>query len=571
MPQESLIDKEFCFVHPDCIGEFNKSLMRTSVCKGLPAIYEHEGNYYCVLHFPSEVKSNTSEFLEIVNSKIQKLQNDFTYIFVPDAATFFTKTFPSEVTFNNATFSGQADFRNKTFEHRATFKNAKFLENAIFNNSLFKKGVDFDSATFHKEALFNSTKFSEQADFSKAQFKNPAQFREAKFSHHTFFSGVEFNERVDFYNATFSKTVEFNNANFFPDVNFTAARFLEQAHFFSTTISKTVQFGAATFQDNVFFNFAKIESESKLFFQQAVFRESVCSFYEADIRGHIIFIGGTRRKTPHSPSPLEIEDTGFFGIKSHLDLQNAYIEKPERIRFHSIRLVPSWFINTNAKNFNFTNCDWRNNDNKIVSTISEIKSLENRQIKNSHKLLTKACWQLADNHEEMKSFPEASLFRLMAFESERLSRIEKAKNWRADFGKVFSEQTSCKNIISTTLERTKILGELLKSFPSDFIHFVYYSLSSYGEKWLRAFFWLVFIWILFAFLYTLFGTFGTDKEKISIDLAKSFGYSLQVMTLQRPEPRPYSALTYLIYGLETILAPLQAALLALAIRRKFMR
>jgi hypothetical protein len=54
-------------------------------------------------------------------------------------------------------------------------------------------------------------------------------------------------------------------------------------------------------------------------------------------------------------------------------------------------------------------------------------------------------------------------------------------------------------------------------------------------------------------------------------LADALAYSANVMTLQKPEPRPA---TYVARGLviaETILGPLQAALLALAIRRKFMR
>jgi hypothetical protein len=54
-------------------------------------------------------------------------------------------------------------------------------------------------------------------------------------------------------------------------------------------------------------------------------------------------------------------------------------------------------------------------------------------------------------------------------------------------------------------------------------------------------------------------------------LCDGVAHSLFVATLQRPEPKPADALTKFLVILETILAPLQAALLALAIRRKFMR
>jgi hypothetical protein len=48
-------------------------------------------------------------------------------------------------------------------------------------------------------------------------------------------------------------------------------------------------------------------------------------------------------------------------------------------------------------------------------------------------------------------------------------------------------------------------------------------------------------------------------------------YSLGVISLQKPEPKPVTNLAQIFVILETILGPLQVALLALAIRRKFMR
>jgi hypothetical protein len=48
-------------------------------------------------------------------------------------------------------------------------------------------------------------------------------------------------------------------------------------------------------------------------------------------------------------------------------------------------------------------------------------------------------------------------------------------------------------------------------------------------------------------------------------------YSLYVAALQRPDPKPVGSLTRSLVILETIFAPLQVALLALAIRRKFIR
>ena len=54
-------------------------------------------------------------------------------------------------------------------------------------------------------------------------------------------------------------------------------------------------------------------------------------------------------------------------------------------------------------------------------------------------------------------------------------------------------------------------------------------------------------------------------------LAQSLSYSASVMILQKPDLRPATIAAHTLVIVETILGPLQAALLALAIRRKFMR
>jgi hypothetical protein len=53
--------------------------------------------------------------------------------------------------------------------------------------------------------------------------------------------------------------------------------------------------------------------------------------------------------------------------------------------------------------------------------------------------------------------------------------------------------------------------------------------------------------------------------------AKALAYSLAVITLQRPDPRPLTATAWFAVMVETILGPIQVALLILAVRRRFMR
>jgi hypothetical protein len=65
--------------------------------------------------------------------------------------------------------------------------------------------------------------------------------------------------------------------------------------------------------------------------------------------------------------------------------------------------------------------------------------------------------------------------------------------------------------------------------------------------------------------------FTEDEVGKPLPFKKVFTYSLGVMSLQKPDPKPVTIAAQTLVIFETILCPIQAALLALAIRRKFMR
>jgi hypothetical protein len=112
-----------------------------------------------------------------------------------------------------------------------------------------------------------------------------------------------------------------------------------------------------------------------------------------------------------------------------------------------------------------------------------------------------------------------------------------------------------------------------------------------GERIRNALGVLAAVWIVFVLLYTRVG-FAQQPPKASnegassatgasmtledttgqpLEFTRALTYSLAVMSLQRPEPRPLTNWAQTLVTLETILGPVQAPLLALAIRRKFMR
>jgi hypothetical protein len=108
--------------------------------------------------------------------------------------------------------------------------------------------------------------------------------------------------------------------------------------------------------------------------------------------------------------------------------------------------------------------------------------------------------------------------------------------------------------------------------------------SKYGESWKRAALILAIILGISAFLYTQFNFIVCQSIILSNKTKKevcreeplngweAVKHSFATATLQKSELRkPSSPSAEWIVTAETILAPIQFALLALAIRRKFMR
>jgi len=178
----------------------------------------------------------------------------------------------------------------------------------------------------------------------------------------------------------------------------------------------------------------------------------------------------------------------------------------------------------------------------------EIEVTKRKHIRSPNRLLAIACQQLAVNAEENSRYEEASKFRYWAMDARRREK---------------------------------------KGFFSIFrLHWFYWAVSGYGERSLRAFIFLIGIWLLFAFLYTQVGflrwepkissaedvmTAKTDETGTPLRPLNAALYSLGVITLQKPDPKPATFTSQTLIAIETFLGPLQVALLALAIRRQFMR
>jgi hypothetical protein len=379
--------------------------------------------------------------------------------------------------------------------------------------------LHFPNNQKHKNTDFNS--------IFKVRLENQeSNFQYTYFSDRVYLSQVEFKNEANFLGCTFQQ-----------DANFIDLIFYERAIFRATVFTRDIWFAHVGFVKNTEFNDAVFEATSEFVFLDTFVHEKI-SFTDAVFRGEAIF------DNINCPE----------GKNIRLQLDDVRTDNADRIYFKNTQLYPNWFINVNSRKFIFHNIDWENADETTTVVRAEIKILQDCSYRRRNRLLTLACRQLADNYEENNHFEQASIFRQMANESKRLEEYKGFKIWS--------------------------------------LHWWYWLSSYYGERWKRATAILFMILFGFALVYTqtAFQTCPsyqpmatsiaeckTEPENCKcknggLNINEAFTHSISTALFQNVEYRkPLNIWGELATYLEKIFAPLQAALLALAIRRKFMR
>src|SRR6266404_5022986 len=82
-------------------------------CAGEPFYEEHEGNRYCVLHFPGKEKS--ADFQKALQRKLDTEDFDFRGVWFPDELPLSKFDFRADADFRGAIFSANANFIAATF------------------------------------------------------------------------------------------------------------------------------------------------------------------------------------------------------------------------------------------------------------------------------------------------------------------------------------------------------------------------------------------------------------------------------------------------------------------------
>lgn len=582
-------------------------------CEGEPFFGEHGGKRYCVLHFPNADKKEA--FDAAVERKLDSFDFNYQGVWFPEGGWFSGLDIPKPAFFTSATFDGRASFRKTAFKSGAQFGNVNFIGDSIL------KKADFDSAVFEEAANFGGSSFNADACFDYVTFKKEADFKEATFSQRASFRRIRFEGDAGFWRCTFVKRVDFDEAAFSEHASFWPTRFHDVAWFrgakfgsasfsgstfcgqaiFSSSRFGPVRFGA-TFIKEADFHSARFDDVT--YFSGARF-DKVAQFRFATFRGDALFgwamftSEADFRQTTFKDSVVFSAEhgRGGFGENASCDFQHARFERPERVSFHTVTLRPQWFLNVDPRKFEFVAARWpgilssdfiereidelqrkedlerdeglrekaeRRRDAEMDGDDWALEEMEKDEVEAAqelaanpaekkssfHHLLSVTCRHLAVNAEENHRYDEASDFRFWSMELRR-------KEGRSD-----SRRLSIR-----------------------MLHSLYFYLSGYGEQISRAFSIMLGIWVLFAYLYTNVGFVlpaphaTAETEAYMNDgvgaplktIKEACSYSLAVMTLQRPEPRPLTTAAKVTVLAETIFGPIQAALFALAVRRRFMR
>ena len=564
-------------VDPNCAER------RTNACEGEHFFGEHEGKRYCVLHFPSVDKK--SSFDLAIKRKIESKDSNYKGVWFPDQAAFRHFEFEKKVDFSLAVFNGQASFDGANFKSDTTFKEATFKNDSSFEGATFSGDVDFSSAGFQQVANFSGTRFQGYSNFWRCVFLGNVSFRRTVFLQTASFWPSTFHSDASFFEASFrwanfrvSKfhgnadfrfcsfgIAEFIDATFKDEATFSFSTFIELANFVRAKFDSTTHIDMATFEKEARFTFVSFKGSTN--FRYTVFKDIVA--FSSD------------------------DETDGSSPDAAIDFRHTRFETPDRVSFHSMTLRPHWFLNVDPRPFAFTDVKWFGQLRRqfIDVEIEELRKREELKRKN-------VVNRLAERINELSLFGDEEAVAELKQEQAEAVRIEAREPSNVRFYRLMSiacrqlavnavenhryDQASDFRFWSMELQRKEGWGSRGR-ISIGILHTLYRFLSGYGEDVLRALIILIAMCLFFAAIYTQVGfsrsansnsqisTTNSDERGHPQTVTRALVYSVGVSTLQRPDPRPTTAVAMAAVLIQTILGPIQVALLILAIRRRFMR
>ncbi len=515
-----------------------------------PVVYSEDSSHYCVFHAPTDKKGMpTEDFYAAVRKKISL------EAYTPSGGHNFSGTiFPGDIDFSKTTISrttGKINFRECIFTGKTSFKELKFRSPIDFTKSTFKNTVSFFNTTFQQAALFVDVGFegeanfshasfsgitdfintcfktncifrwatiSTECDFSRATFDGKLEFHEAHVDGKAIFKEAAFNATVDFHLTEFKGNTSFSLSTFKGEATFVQAIFRGETVFNNTTFSDAARFHESSFNDSMSFRDAHFLSIANFswcaFFKTATFISTVfdkgCDFSNATFNGNGKFF-----------NCMFTEKTLFTDLQSISEL-----------RFSTLDLGVVNLLGTPLNNiwFQELKCPKLNKEYRY--------QIPQEDEPNMYTRANDFYRQMKRHHKDRQNDAEASLWHF----SEKEAQLKH----------------------SQSLSDNRFLLAMLKAYRIS---------SRYGENPLQAMkvLSLLLIALFVCLLCGVFIQYGTSLVITKDCIAKFFLTFFQYILLLRPEWTPPKEFEIIALIISRLLIPIQAALLAFAIRNKFMR
>lgn len=372
-------------------------------------------------------------------------------------------------------------------------------------------------------------RFGGAAKFGEVTFGNRVRFLEADFIGPAEFSACWFKGAVAF-ESTFRGLADFRGATFHR-AHFTDCKLLDGADFYRTTFEAIGEFSRSVFGGSRSF---VVEGGGKL--------EGAVCFSQAEFRGTAYFVGNDYK------GPIDFSRASFFDMAFFNSQQEAApeAEAPE-VRFHHV------FV---EKGVTFENIDLRR---------TTLAGTNVRKARFSEVRWPRRGMRLAVYDELCERPAAAETLRLLYRDLK--SNLEDERDYRSAGDFYYGEM----HALRTQRRSSEGLPSWLqRRFLS--LHWLYWLAAGYGERplWAVAFFLVLVLVFAFAFMYDCFMLDGVKLPAPSWSAA--LGHSLRSLTLNRHYYiQPLCPWSHRLTLAANIAGPIQLALIAISLRRRFRR
>lgn len=406
------------------------------------------------------------------------------------------------------TYKSRCDFSGTIFDGDIQFLTSNAFPDITFNDAVFNGEAKFDDVVFAGEVLFTNTQFKGNATFWRTIFKGYTNFYSAQFMEGAYFGWANFENLTWFNEATFHKVAAFDNAKINGDLEFVWTVFKGRANFLRATFNEKIRFDGCTFHGQA--SFIQAEFNDKAFFTKRYFA-----------------------------------DTGTF-VESGLFLNVVITGK---VRFEGINCRKLSFLDTDVKQIDFINCEWEQVGGRNV--LYDEKNLVNKPDE-----------ELTSDFKKVEM-----LYRKLKQKYKEEHDEQEASNWHYGEKEMFRKSNKWR----------KYLPSLVT---------IYWLTSGYGERPVRSLSVLLFF-IFAASIISLYAglslppglkeVYGIGRHDLQAGLTAktalpSLMNTLKYVTFQRdPFFKPAGWFGEFVKLVAQVVVPIQAALLAFAVRNRFRR